>query len=104
MTAPKVVAQNERTNQWIRRLAVIGLALILVLNTIAAAGVLWSVLEVRWGAKADQHHLDCVVGVLFRQDPPGCPGVKDQLVSEGVLPPGWPGTTTTTTTTARSAP
>jgi hypothetical protein len=47
----------------------------------------------------------CIIAVLFRQDPPSCPGAKEELIKEGILPPGFPVTTTTTipptTTTTR---
>ncbi len=38
----------------------------------------------------------CVVAVLFRQDPPACPGAKESLIEEGILPSTFPATTTTT--------
>lgn len=38
----------------------------------------------------------CVIAVLFRQDPPKCPGAKEDLIREGILPPNFPATTTTT--------
>ncbi len=45
---------------------------------------------------AGRQSLKCVVAVLFRQDPPACPSAKEELIEEGILPPGWPATTTTT--------
>lgn len=46
-----------------------------------------------------RQNLKCVVAVLFRQDPPNCPDEKEKLIREGILPQGWPNTTTTKSTT-----
>lgn len=48
---------------------------------------------------AGRQSFKCIVAVLFRQDPPACPGAKEELIEEGILPPNFPATTTTTTTT-----
>jgi hypothetical protein len=45
---------------------------------------------------AGRQSFKCVVAVLFRQDPPACPGAKGQLVKEGIIPADFPSTTTTT--------
>jgi hypothetical protein len=47
---------------------------------------------------AGRQSFKCVVAVLFRQDPPACPGAKEQLIKEGIIPANFPATTTTTTT------
>lgn len=41
-------------------------------------------------SRQNQRHIDCVIAVLFRQNPPLCEGVKDQLIADGILPPGFP--------------
>jgi hypothetical protein len=46
---------------------------------------------------AGRQSFKCVVAVLFRQDPPACPGAKEKLIEEGIIPPNFPSTTTTTT-------
>lgn len=45
---------------------------------------------------AGRQSFKCIVAVLFRQDPPACPDEKEHLIQEGILPPGFPLTTTTT--------
>jgi hypothetical protein len=40
----------------------------------------------------NQQHIDCIVSVFARTDPPGCREVKADLIRRGMLP-----TTTTTT-------
>jgi hypothetical protein len=45
---------------------------------------------------AGRQSFKCIVAVLFRQDPPACPGAKEELIREGILPAGFPVTTTTT--------
>lgn len=52
--------------------------------------------SIRTEGASGRQNLKCVVAVLFRQDPPACPGQKESLIKEGILPPGWPATTTTT--------
>lgn len=51
---------------------------------------------IREEGAAGRQSLKCVVAVLFRQDPPACPGAKEELIKEGILPAGFPVTTTTT--------
>lgn len=46
--------------------------------------------------QAGRQSFKCIVAVLFRQDPPACPGAKEDLIRERILPPGFPATTTTT--------
>ncbi len=46
---------------------------------------------------AGRQSFKCVVAVLFRQDPPACPRAKEDLIEEGIIPAGFPVTTTTTT-------
>ncbi len=53
--------------------------------------------SIRREGTAGRQSLKCVVAVLFRQDPPACPMAKEELLKEGILPPGWPAPTTTTT-------
>lgn len=63
---------------------------------IAAAGTFWALRGVvKHESNAQQTEFKCVVGVLFRQDPPACPGLKEEMIRDGVLPPGFPATTTT---------
>lgn len=45
---------------------------------------------------AGRQSFKCVIGVLFRQDPPACPNEKEKLIEEGIIPPGFPSTTSTT--------
>ncbi len=51
---------------------------------------------IRDEGSAGRQSFKCVVAVLFRQDPPACPGAKEDLIREGILPPTFPATTTTT--------
>lgn len=85
------------------RLLYRGVRRLIILALFASAAVIiFGVVFVRLGntireeGLAGRQQLKCVVAVLFRQDPPACPGIKDQLIREGILPPGFPSTTTTT--------
>lgn len=51
--------------------------------------------SIREEGAAGRQNLECVVAVLFRQDPPACPDKKEELIKKGILPPGFPVTTTT---------
>ncbi len=46
--------------------------------------------------EAGRQSFKCVVAVLFRLDPPLCPNAKEDLIRDGIIPPGFPVTTTTT--------
>jgi hypothetical protein len=46
-------------------------------------------------SRENQDHIDCVVAVLTRQNPPKCGGVRSQLIRDGIIPPP------TTTSTSR---
>ena len=52
--------------------------------------------SIRDEGNAGRQNLKCVVAVLFRQDPPACPGEKESLIDDGILPVGFGSTTTTT--------
>jgi hypothetical protein len=52
--------------------------------------------SIRNEGNAGRQNLQCVVSVLFRQEAPKCVGVKEELIRDGILPPGFPVTTTTT--------
>ncbi len=52
--------------------------------------------SVRDEGAAGRQSFRCVIAVLFRQEAPRCVGVKEELLRDGILPPGWPATTTTT--------
>ncbi len=45
--------------------------------------------------EAGRRSFKCVVAVLFRLDPPSCPNAKEDLIRDGIIPPGFPVTTTT---------
>lgn len=51
--------------------------------------------SIRTEGTAGRQNLKCVVAVLFRQDPPACPGAKEALIREGIIPANFPVTTTT---------
>lgn len=38
-------------------------------------------------SRKNQLHIDCLVALLIRRDPPICKDVKQQLIDEGILPP-----------------
>lgn len=80
----------------VRRMVVLTVA---ALVFVAVVGVILIGLgqSIRDEGTAGRQSLKCVVAVLFRQDPPACPGAKEELLQEGILPPGWPAPTTTTT-------
>lgn len=46
--------------------------------------------------EAGRQSFKCVVAVLFRLDPPLCPNAKEDLIRDGIIPAGFPVTTTTT--------
>lgn len=92
------VGSTDRFGSEVRRLRRVLTPLIILAAACSAAvaatfGVLQGV--VREESAEQQLHLDCMVAVLFRQDPPACPGFKEELIRDGVLPPGFPATTTT---------
>lgn len=58
---------------------------------------LWLGQLIRDEGAAGRQSFKCIIAVLFRQDPPSCPGAKEDLIREGILPPNFPATTTTTT-------
>lgn len=72
--------------------AVVGVILIDLGRSIKAEGA------------AGRRSFECIVAVLFRQDPPACPGEKQRLINKGILPPSFPSTTTTTTGTTTTRP
>jgi hypothetical protein len=84
---------KEAEKRQVRRTRWIGLGVILLLLSVAAVVDLGQ--SIRSEGEAGRQNLKCVVAVLFRQDPPACPGAKEDLIREGILPQGWPNTTTT---------
>lgn len=77
------------------RQIVAGLLLGLLLAAVAIGVVIHFGQVIRTEGTAGRQNLKCVVAVLFRQDPPACPGAKAELEREGIIPPGFPATTTT---------
>ena len=80
----------------VRRLIVLVAACLVAVIVFGAVHVHLSQL-IRDEGAAGRQSLKCVVAVLFRQDPPACPGAKEELIQEGILPANFPSTTTTTT-------
>lgn len=87
----KKVKQNNRL--------MAGLAVVLIIQVVLVIGQSRVSRAVLDQSRKNQDHIDCVVGVLLRQDPPKCRGVKDQLIRDGIVPSGFPNTTTTRSTT-----
>lgn len=90
------VGSTDRFGAEVRRLRRVLTPLIILAAVCSAAvaatfGILHGV--VREESTRQQRHLDCMVAVLFRQDPPACPGLKEKLIRDGILPPGFPTTT-----------
>lgn len=54
----------------------------------------WLAGVVRDESAEQQQELHCLVAVLYRQEPRMCPGAKDRYIREGILPLGFPTTTT----------
>lgn len=85
---------KEAERRQVRRTRWIGAGVVLLL---LAVGLMFFVASaVRLEGKAGRDHFDCALAVLFRQDPPSCPMTKEDLIRRGILPPGFPATTTTT--------
>ncbi len=85
------------------RLLYRGVRRMIVLTVVAMAfvGVVGLILiglgnSIRSEGAAGRLSFKCVIAVLFRQDPPACPHAREDLLRDGILPPGWPATTTTT--------
>lgn len=79
----------------VRRLVQL-LAGVLLLGIIAVCVVVRFGQIIRTEGNAGRQNLKCVVAVLFRQEAPRCIGTKEELLRDGILPPGFPNTTTTT--------
>ncbi len=77
----------------VRRLLVLVALCIIV---VVGFGVLHVRLSQQIGDEGDagRQSLKCVVAVLFRLDPPLCPNAKEDLIRDGIIPPGFPVTTT----------
>ena len=79
----------------VRRLVILVAACLIAVIVFGSVHVRLSQI-IRDEGAAGRQSFKCVVAVLFRQDPPACPGAKGQLIKEGIIPPDFPSTTTTT--------
>jgi hypothetical protein len=79
----------------VRRLIVLVAACLVAVIAFGSVHVFLGQL-IRDEGAAGRQSFKCVVAVLFRQDPPACPRAKEHLIEEGIIPPGFPATTTTT--------
>ena len=78
----------------VRRLIVLVAACLIAVIVFGAVHVRLAQL-IRDEGAAGRQSFKCVVAVLFRQDPPACPNAKEKLIEEGIIPAGFPVTTTT---------
>lgn len=98
----ELTATQEATKAIVRTLdsgvrRLIWLVATCIVAVIAFGSVhVWLGQVIRDEGAAGRQSFKCVIAVLFRQDPPGCPGAKEELLRDGILPPGFPSTTTTT--------
>ncbi len=79
----------------VRRLIALVAAALIAVIAFGSVHVLLGQL-IRDEGAAGRQSFKCVVAVLFRQDPPACPGAKGKLIEEGIIPADFPATTTTT--------
>ncbi len=79
----------------VRRLIVLVAACLVAVIAFGSVHVFLGQL-IRDEGAAGRQSFKCVVAVLFRQDPPACPDAKEKLIEEGIIPAGFPITTTTT--------
>lgn len=72
-------------------------AVVLCIVVVVGFGALHLRLSQQIGDEGDagRQSLKCVVAVLFRLDPPLCPNAKEDLIRDGIIPAGFPATTTT---------
>ena len=68
----------------------------LAVAAVLAVGT-FGIFDARAQSQQNQRHIDCVVAVLTRQNPPTCAGVREQLIRDGIIPAVFPVPTTTTT-------
>lgn len=73
-----------------RRLAGVAVAAVLLVGS-------FGVFDGRGQSQKNQKHIDCIIAILTRQDPPKCRPVRSQLIRDGIIPAVLPGSQTTTT-------
>lgn len=78
-----------------RRLAGLAVAVLLMVGG-------FGVFDGRAQSQKNQTHIDCIIAVLARQDPPKCRPVREKLIRDGIIPPVLPAPQTTTTTKGAS--
>lgn len=89
------VAGTDRFGAEVRRLRrTLGPLVVLAAVCSAAVAATFGVLRgsVADASERQRTELKCVVAVLFRQDPPACPGLRDEMIRDGFLPEGFPTT------------
>lgn len=93
-TQKKVDESLRVVSAGVRRLVIVVLVALIFVGGVAA--VLLNIgRSVRDEGEAGRQGFRCVIAVLFRQEAPRCVGVKEELIRDGILPPGFPVTTTT---------
>ncbi len=94
-TQTTVDASVRLLSQGVRRLVAGLLAALIVAALGIGVGFHFGQL-IREEGDAGRQSFKCVIAVLFRQEAPRCIGVKEELLRDEILPPGFPATTTTT--------
>lgn len=64
-----------------------GILTALLLTAIAVTFGLVLITRIGSQSRRNQEHIDCVVAVLLKTDPPQCRSVHDQLIRDGIIHP-----------------